>query len=34
MAKNLGLDGGIKNKKFIVQGFGNVGYWVSKFFID
>lgn len=30
----LGLDEGIKGKKFIVQGFGNVGYWASKFFTD
>ena len=23
---------GIKGRSFIVQGFGNVGYWASKFF--
>jgi glutamate dehydrogenase (NAD(P)+) len=30
--KKAGLSYGIKDKKFIVQGFGNVGYWASKFF--
>jgi glutamate dehydrogenase (NAD(P)+) len=25
------LSKGIKNKTFVVQGFGNVGYWASKF---
>ena len=34
MTKNLGVSPGIKGKKFIVQGFGNVGYWASKFFIE
>jgi glutamate dehydrogenase (NAD(P)+) len=23
----------LKGKKFIVQGFGNVGYWAAKFFV-
>lgn len=27
-------DEGIKNKRFIIQGFGNVGYWASKFFVE
>lgn len=34
VAKNLGVEPGVKGKKFIVQGFGNVGYWASKFFIS
>lgn len=32
--KKLGIEQGLKGKKFIVQGFGNVGYWASKFFTD
>jgi len=27
-----GLNGEIKGKTVIVQGFGNVGYWAAKFF--
>ena len=34
VTKNLGVAPGIKGKKFILQGFGNVGYWASKFFIE
>lgn len=34
VVKNLGVGLGIKGKTFIVQGFGNVGYWASKFFIE
>lgn len=30
--KKIGLHKGLKNKTFVVQGFGNVGYWASKFF--
>lgn len=29
--KKIGIERGIKGKKFIVQGFGNVGYYSSKF---
>lgn len=32
--KNLDVEKGIKGKTFIVQGFGNVGYWASKFFVE
>ncbi len=28
----LGLTKGIKGKSFVMQGFGNVGYWAAKFF--
>jgi glutamate dehydrogenase (NAD(P)+) len=34
MAKRLGVSLGLFGKTFIVQGFGNVGYWASKFFTD
>ncbi len=34
MALNIGVQPGIKGKKFVVQGFGNVGYWASKFFFE
>ena len=32
--KKLGVTKGIAGKSFIVQGFGNVGYWASKFFVE
>lgn len=32
--KKLGVTKGLKGKRFIVQGFGNVGYWASKFFVE
>jgi glutamate dehydrogenase (NAD(P)+) len=32
--KKLGVEKGIAGKDFIVQGFGNVGYWASKFFVE
>lgn len=32
--KKLAIEKGLKGKKFIVQGFGNVGYWASKFFTE
>lgn len=34
MCKILGVSEGIKGKTFSVQGFGNVGYWASKFFVE
>lgn len=34
VCKNLGIEPGIKDKTFIIQGFGNVGYWASKFFVE
>lgn len=33
MCKILGVKEGLKGKTFSIQGFGNVGYWASKFFI-
>ena len=32
--RKLGVGKGLKGKKFIVQGFGNVGYWASRFFVE
>ena len=29
--QRLQLSGGVKGKTFVVQGFGNVGYWAAKF---
>jgi glutamate dehydrogenase (NAD(P)+) len=34
IAKNLKITPGLHNKSFIVQGFGNVGYWASKYFTE
>ena len=33
-AEKLGVSVGLKGKKFVLQGFGNVGYWASKFFTE
>ena len=32
-AQKLGVTTGLKGKTFILQGFGNVGYWLAKFFV-
>lgn len=34
VAKRLKVAPGLKDKTFIVQGFGNVGYWASKYFTE
>jgi glutamate dehydrogenase (NAD(P)+) len=34
VAQRLGVTTGLQGKTFIVQGFGNVGYWASKFFTE
>jgi glutamate dehydrogenase (NAD(P)+) len=34
MCKILGVKQGLVGKTFSVQGFGNVGYWASKFFVE
>jgi glutamate dehydrogenase (NAD(P)+) len=32
--EKVGLTAGLKGKTFVMQGFGNVGYWASKFFVE
>ena len=34
IAKKLKVAPGLKDKTFIVQGFGNVGYYASKYFCE
>ena len=34
MTRKLGVESGLKGKTFMVQGFGNVGYWASRFFVN
>ena len=32
--EKTGLSRGMKDKRFNIQGFGNVGYWASKFITE
>eukprot|EP00178_Gracilaria_changii_P000605 TRINITY_DN10763_c0_g1_i2.p1 TRINITY_DN10763_c0_g1~~TRINITY_DN10763_c0_g1_i2.p1 ORF type:complete len:133 (-),score=5.55 TRINITY_DN10763_c0_g1_i2:535-933(-) len=34
IAKKLKVSPGLKDKTFIIQGFGNVGYWASRYFTE
>ncbi|MCB0368861.1 MAG: hypothetical protein KDD45_05270 [Bdellovibrionales bacterium] len=30
----MNIEKGLRGKRIIIQGFGNVGYWASKFFVN
>ena len=30
----MGVEPGLSGKSFIIQGYGNVGYWASKYFVQ
>lgn len=32
--EKLKVTEGLRGKKIIIQGYGNVGYWASKFFVE
>ena len=34
IAKKFKISPGLKDKTFVIQGFGNVGYWASKYFTE
>ena len=34
ITERLGVSSGLRGKTFMVQGFGNVGYWASRFFVN
>jgi glutamate dehydrogenase (NAD(P)+) len=34
IAKKLKVAPGLGGKTFVLQGFGNVGYWASKYFTE
>lgn len=34
LSQKFNFKQGLKGKRVIVQGFGNVGYWASRYFIE